>query len=194
MTNSPFAKSIKTVKEPQAIVSVWKSSEKRRATQGVLYHNNTGTGHKEVLGTIVDTDSLTYKGHKLPNEYLVDASVSVRVSEDDFEHLIDAISDFQERLFQMKLTVTEVVLKTLTVNGEQVNNITFFASIQAVEKVQASLSGDSFEDVEGIKEFLAFNQKSTRDRRDESIMASRTPMNDAAAAGAPEEEPALEMG
>lgn len=148
---------------PRAVVSAWKSSENRVKDQGVIWTGTRGTGHKAILGKIVSGTNLTYKGRPLKNELLVDNNVEVRISPDQCDELIDIITDLNGRLFEMALSVEDISIKTLTVNGVPTLSITFFATIDDVREVAAALVGDDFDTQDALDAVLAQAQMSARE-------------------------------
>ena len=179
MTN-PF----NIVQEQQATLNVWKSSEKRRESQGILYTKKRADGTVAILGTVSSSTDLTYQGETISPSDIAECSVELRLSADDIDILKDEISEFEARLFQVKVKVTGVSLKELTVNGQPSNSIVFFGEFIACQATPATLQGDSFANKESMKDFLAKNRKATSDGRTNA----RNLMLQAAQAGKPTQQ------
>ncbi len=168
-------------KAPRALLSIWKSTSEKAATQGVVFNRDRATGHKEILTKFIDGANLTYKGHKLPADLMSDNNVSLRIDEDNWEMFQDFAMDCSERLLHLEVEVSNVSIKKLTVKGEEILAITFFGQIVEIEPQTASLVGDDFTQ-EDLFSALKVAQVKNRER---AAGARERLMNQAAKDGAP---------
>ena len=166
-----------------AVLSVWKSTEAKQATQGVLYTRKRADGTNTVLGTVKSSNNLQYKGHSIPSDKMVDVPVELRITPEQFEELVDIVGDFPGRLFEVAVNVTAISMKVLTANGVPTNSVTFHGEVLDVREVAAQLNGDTFGTKEDMFAFLDTARDTAIQKRD----AARDLMQAAANAAKPQQ-------
>ncbi len=150
-----------------AVIRVNLSRPENVAKQGIVYNSLKGDGSYAILGSVVDSINISYKGMNVPADAIKDANVEVRIAEQNLEMFLAEAEKVNTRAVEVKLVMTaEPSFKKLTLkNGDEVNSIVFFGVIEAVREASSILEGDSFETEEDFLGFLKGAQEIARNNR-----------------------------
>lgn len=166
LNNNPF--SLNTEAPAEALVRIALAKEGNYDKfGGKVWHKQRADGNYAILGTIVESANLKFKGRPLDSSRLVDTSVEVRVSAEDMSDFLEALEDMDTRIVEIKLLVTaDLTCKKLTLrSGETANSVYLFGNITGVRRAASTLTSDELSEDE-LHNFLAENQAKNRAGRD----------------------------
>ena len=131
---------------------------------GRIWTGEKGDGRFAVLGTVVTTSNLTFRGREIAPASIQDAQVEVRLTDEDKVSLLEALETIVGRVAEIHITLTgEIAMKKLTLQtGETVNSIVFVAALNGVRQGSGALSSDEFATEDELNDFLAEAQAKTR--------------------------------
>jgi hypothetical protein len=145
-------------------------------------------GSVRLVGTVARTNNITRQGFPIANDQLVDMTVEVRVTPDQFEIITDGAEDMVGGGVSILFEVGEPSLSELTTaNGEEVNSIVFYAkSLLGIEVNQTAIGSLGFETKEKMDDWFskARSQNNDRQKRRQVERTARLQAAQAAAAAA----------
>jgi hypothetical protein len=141
-------------------------------------------GSVRLVGTVARTNNITRQGFPIANDQLVDMTVEVRVTPDQFEIISDGAEGMVGAGLSVLFEVGEPILSELTVNGEEVNSIVFYAmALVGMEVNHTSISGRGFDSKNEMDNWFS-KARSQNNNRQKRRQATRTAELQAARAAA----------
>ena len=141
-------------------------------------------GSVRLVGTVARTNNITRQGFPIANDQLVDMTVEVRVTPDQFEIISDGAEGMVGAGLSVLFEVGEPILSELTVNGEEVNSIVFYAmALVGMEVNHTSISGRGFDSKNEMDNWFS-EARSQNNNRQKRRQATRTAERQAARAAA----------
>jgi hypothetical protein len=141
-------------------------------------------GSVRLVGTVARTNNITRQGFPIANDQLVDMTVEVRVTPDQFEIISDGAEGMVGAGLSVLFEVGEPILSELTVNGEEVNSIVFYATaLVGMEVNHTSISGRGFDSKNEMDNWFS-KARSQNNNRQKRRQATRTAELQAARAAA----------
>jgi hypothetical protein len=141
-------------------------------------------GSVRLVGTVARTNNITRQGFPIANDQLVDMTVEVRVTPDQFEIISDGAEGMVGAGLSVLFEVGEPILSELTVNGEEVNSIVFYAmALVGMEVNHTSISGRGFDSKPEMDNWFS-KARSQNNNRQKRRQATRTAELQAARAAA----------
>lgn len=141
-------------------------------------------GSVRLVGTVARTNNITRQGFPIANDQLVDMTVEVRVTPDQFEIISDGAEGMVGAGLSVLFEVGEPILSELTVNGEEVNSIVFYAmALVGMEVNHTSISGRGFDSKNEMDNWFS-EARSQNNNRQKRRQATRTAELQAARAAA----------
>jgi hypothetical protein len=151
-----------------------------------FWNKECSDGTVRLVGTVTRTNNITRQGFPIANDQLVDMTVEVRVTPDQFEIISDGAEVVGAGL-SVLFEVGEPILSELTVNGEEVNSIVFYAmALVGMEVNHTSISGRGFDSKNEMDNWFskARSQNNARQKRRQVERTARLQAAQAAAAAA----------
>ena len=149
-----------------------------------IWSKTCADGTIRLVGTVTKINNLFHQGSPISNEMLAGLTVEVRVTPDQFETICDNIADMMGGGVSILFEVGEPSFSVLTVNGEEVNSITFYAtSLEGMEVNKTAIGGLSFSSKDAMNDFLSGARTQNADRQ-KRRQAERTSKLQAARASA----------
>ena len=149
-----------------------------------IWSKTCADGTIRLVGTVTKINNLFHQGSPISNEMLAGLTVEVRVTPDQFETICDNIADMMGGGVSILFEVGEPSFSVLTVNGEEVNTITFYAtSLEGMEVNKTAIGGLSFSSKDALNDFLSGARTQNADRQ-KRRQAERTSKLQAARASA----------
>lgn len=133
-----------------------------------MWNKPCSDGTVRLIGTAERTNNVTRQGFPISNDQLAGLNVEVRVTPDQFEIISGGVEGMIGGGVSLLLEVGEPILSELTVNGENVNSIVFYASsLLGMEANQTSISGLGFDSKNEMDNWFseARSQKNSRQKR-----------------------------
>lgn len=152
-----------------------------------IWSKTCADGSIRLVGTVTKINNLFHQGSPISNEMLAGLTVEVRVTPDQFETICDNIADMMGGGVSILFEVGEPSFSVLTVNGEEVNSITFYAtSLEGMEVNKTAIGGLSFSSKDAMNDFLsgARTQNADRQKRRQAERTSKLQAARAASAAA----------
>ncbi|AGR48629.1 hypothetical protein AVV41_gp064 [Microcystis phage MaMV-DC] len=149
-----------------------------------IWSKTCADGTIRLVGTVTKINNLFHQGSPISNEMLAGLTVEVRVTPDQFETICDNIADMMGGGVSILFEVGEPSFSVLTVNGEEVNTITFYAtSLEGMEVNKTAIGGLSFSSKDALNDFLsgARTQNADRQKRRQAERTSKLQATRAAA-------------
>jgi hypothetical protein len=141
-------------------------------------------GSVRLVGTVARTNNITRQGFPIANDQLVDMTVEVRVTPDQFEIISGGAEGMIGAGLSVLFEVGEPILSELTVNGEEVNSIVFYAmALVGMEVNHTSISGRGFDSKNEMDNWFSKARSQNNDRQ-KRRQATRTAELQAARAAA----------
>lgn len=141
-------------------------------------------GSVRLVGTVARTNNITRQGFPIANDQLVDMTVEVRVTPDQFEIISDGAEGMVGAGLSVLFEVGEPILSELTVKGEEVNSIVFYAmALVGMEVNHTSISGRGFDSKNEMDNWFS-EARSQNNNRQKRRQATRTAELQAARAAA----------
>lgn len=153
-----------------------------------FWNKECSDGTVRLVGTVARTNNITRQGFPIANDQLVDMTVEVRVTPDQFEIISDGAEGMVGAGLSVLFEVGEPILSELTTaNGEEVNSIVFYAiALVGMEVNHTSISGRGFDSKNEIDNWFlkARSQNNERQKRRQVERTARLQAAQAAAAAA----------
>jgi hypothetical protein len=152
-----------------------------------FWNKECSDGTVRLVGTVTRTNNITRQGFPIANDQLVDMTVEVRVTPDQFEIISDGAEGMVGAGLSVLFEVGEPILSELTVNGEEVNSIVFYAmALVGMEVNHTSISGRGFDSKNEMDNWFskARSQNNARQKRRQVERTARLQAAQAAAAAA----------
>ena len=151
---------------------------------GRFWNKPCSDGSVRLVGTVARTNNITRQGFPIANDQLVDMTVEVRVTPDQFEIISDGAEGMVGAGLSVLFEVGEPILSELTVNGEEVNSIVFYAmALVGMEVNHTSISGRGFDSKNEMDNWFS-KARSQNNNRQKRRQATRTAELQAARASA----------
>jgi hypothetical protein len=151
---------------------------------GRFWNKPCSDGSVRLVGTVARTNNITRQGFPIANDQLVDMTVEVRVTPDQFEIISDGAEGMVGAGLSVLFEVGEPILSELTVNGEEVNSIVFYAmALVGMEVNHTSISGRGFDSKNEMDNWFS-KARSQNNNRQKRRQATRTAELQAARAAA----------
>jgi hypothetical protein len=144
-------------------------------------------GTVRLIGTAERTNNVTRQGFPISNDQLAGLNVEVRVTPDQFEIISDGAEGMVGAGLSVLFEVGEPILSELTVNGEEVNSIVFYAmALVGMEVNHTSISGRGFDSKNEMDNWFskARSQNNDRQKRRQVERTARLQATQAAQAAA----------
>ncbi|MCA2625726.1 MAG: hypothetical protein IM506_18685 [Microcystis sp. M19BS1] len=144
-------------------------------------------GTIRLIGTVERTNNVTRQGFPISNDQLAGLSVEVRVPPDLFEIISDGAEAMIGAGLYVLFEVGEPILSELTVRGEEVNSIVFYATaLLGMEVNHTSISGRGFDTKDEMNNWFlkARSQNNDRQKRRQVERTARLQATQAAQAAA----------
>jgi hypothetical protein len=149
-----------------------------------MWNKPCSDGSVRLVGTVARTNNITRQGFPIANDQLVDMTVEVRVTPDQFEIISDGAEGMVGAGLSVLFEVGEPILSELTVNGEEVNSIVFYAmALVGMEVNHTSISGRGFDSKNEMDNWFS-KARSQNNNRQKRRQATRTAELQAARAAA----------
>lgn len=151
-----------------------------------FWNKECSDGTVRLVGTVTRTNNITRQGFPIANDQLVDMTVEVRVTPDQFEIISDGAEGMVGAGLSVLFEVGEPILSELTVyNGEEVNSIVFYAmALVGMEVNHTSISGRGFDSKNEMDNWFskARSQNNARQKRRQVERTARLQATQAAQA------------
>jgi hypothetical protein len=153
-----------------------------------FWNKECSDGTVRLVGTVARTNNITRQGFPIANDQLVDMTVEVRVTPDQFEIISDGAEGMVGAGLSVLFEVGEPILSELTTaNGEEVNSIVFYASsLLGMEVNHTYISGRGFDSKNEMDNWFskARSQNNDRQKRRQVERTARLQATQAAQAAA----------
>ena len=131
-----------------------------------FWNKECSDGTVRLVGTVARTNNITRQGFPIANDQLVDMTVEVRVTPDQFEIISDGAEGMVGAGLSVLFEVGEPILSELTVKGEEVNSIVFYAmALVGMEANHTSISGRGFDSKNEMDNWFSKARSHNNDRQ-----------------------------